>query len=53
MMPQRQGLSVQLKKVELMQQWILVLELESLLELIPQVLLEELWRLSVPVESRC
>ena len=53
MVPQRRGLSVQLKMVEPTQQWTLVLELGSPLELIPRALLEELWRLSVPVGWRC
>ena len=47
------GLTVQLKLVELMQQWSLPLQLESSLELIPQELLAELLRLSVLVGWHC
>jgi len=47
------GLTVQLKMVELMQQWSLPLQLESSLELIPQELLAELLRLSVLVGWHC
>ena len=47
------GLTVQLKLVELMQQWSLPLQLENSLELIPQELLAELSRLSVLVGWHC